>query len=293
MTIVLFGATGNIGQRIAREALRRHQVIGVVRDPTAVQTPEPRMTLVRGDATDSKSVATVARAADVVVSAISPRRNARGLPASSLRSATRALIAGSKKAGVKRLLIVGGAGTLEVRPGIRSMDTAGFPNAFKAEAQEGAESLDELTELTGPQLRVSSRGRVVARMTWSWKLARIAGIDIHLHITFLMAIVWIGAIYWNQNQSIAAVIQGTGFILALFVSIVLHEYGHALTSRRYGIWIRDITLLPIGGLAQLERMPDVPTQEVWVALAGPAVNLIVAELLFIGLQSSGPQPSIG
>ena len=124
-------------------------------------------------------------------------------------------------------------------------------------------------------------------MTWSWKLARIAGIDIYVHITFLMVILWIGVIYWSQNQNFGTVIEGVGFILALFACIVLHEYGHALTARRYGIRTRDITLLPIGGLARLERMPDVPAQELWVALAGPAVNVIIAAVLFIWLQASG------
>ena len=124
-------------------------------------------------------------------------------------------------------------------------------------------------------------------MTWSWKLARIAGIDIYVHVTFLMVIVWIGVIHWSQNETLGAVIDGVGFILALFACIVLHEYGHALTARRYGIRTRDITLLPIGGLARLERMPDVPAQELWVALAGPAVNVIIAAVLFIWLQASG------
>ena len=106
-------------------------------------------------------------------------------------------------------------------------------------------------------------------MTWSWKLARIAGIDVYVHATFLMVVAWIALVYWNESQSLGAVVAGVGFILALFACIVLHEYGHALTARRYGIRTRDITLLPIGGLARLERMPDEPVQELWVALPGP------------------------
>jgi uncharacterized protein len=142
MKIVLFGATGNIGQRIATEALRHgHTVIGVVRDPADVKAPDPRVTLVQGDATDAESVARVARGADAIVSAISPRPNPRGLPAPSLSTAAKALIEGAKKAGVKRLLVVGGAGSLEVAPGIRLMDAPGFPEAYKAEAKEGADSL--------------------------------------------------------------------------------------------------------------------------------------------------------
>ena len=108
MKLVLFGATGNVGQRVAAEALRRgHEVIGVVRDPGAVEPPDPRVRLVKGDATNAESVADVARGAEAVVSAISPRPNARGLPAPSLSANSRALIAGLRKAGVKRVLYVG------------------------------------------------------------------------------------------------------------------------------------------------------------------------------------------
>jgi putative NADH-flavin reductase len=142
MRIVLFGAAGNVGRRVAAEALRRgHEVVGVVRDPDAVESPDPRVTLVRGDATDRASVAAVVRGADAVVSAISPRPNARGLPAPKLLDNARALIAGLRDAGVKRVLYVGGASTLEVAPGQQLLDQPGFPEAYKAEAQEGREAL--------------------------------------------------------------------------------------------------------------------------------------------------------
>lgn len=141
MKIVLFGATGHVGQRIVREALSRgHEVVGVVRDPARSQAPDPRVQLVRGDATDAASVAAVARGADAVVSAVSPRPGTTG-NAPSLSDVARALLAGLREAGVKRLLVVGGAGSLEVAPGVALLDTPGFPDAYKAEAEEGRESL--------------------------------------------------------------------------------------------------------------------------------------------------------
>ena len=143
MRIVLFGATGNVGRRVAAEALRRgHEVTGVVRDPAAATGSESGAVLVKGDATNAESIAQLARGADAVVSAISPRPNARCLAAPSLVDNARAMIAGLRLAGVKRVLFVGGAGSLEVAPGQQLVDQPGFPEAYKAEALEGRQALE-------------------------------------------------------------------------------------------------------------------------------------------------------
>lgn len=143
MKLVVVGATGNIGRRIVQEALSRgHEVVGVVRDPTAVESPDARVRLVKGDATNAEDVARAVRGADAVVSAISPRPNARGLPAPSLAANARALIRGLRAAGVNRVLYVGGASSLEVAPGKALADQPDFPDAYKTEAREGRESLE-------------------------------------------------------------------------------------------------------------------------------------------------------
>lgn len=123
-------------------------------------------------------------------------------------------------------------------------------------------------------------------MKWSWKIARFTDIDIYVHSTFFILILWVGLSYWAIGHSVAAVIEGVGFVLALFTCVVLHEFGHALTARRYGIATEKITLLPIGGVASLERMPDDPREEVLVALAGPAVNILIALLIWLWLSVS-------
>ena len=127
-------------------------------------------------------------------------------------------------------------------------------------------------------------------MKWSWKIARIAGIDIYIHVTFVLLIYLVGISYWQQQGTVAAVVTGIAYILTLFGCVVLHEFGHSLTARRYGILTRKITLLPIGGVASLEKMPDDPRQEIHVALAGPAVNFFIAVLLYLYL-SVGSAPT--
>src|SRR5207245_4989028 len=129
-------------------------------------------------------------------------------------------------------------------------------------------------------------------MRWSWKIGTLAGIGIYIHATFWLLVRFILDADWNQGRSLATTLGGLFFVFLIFGCIVLHELGHALAARKYGIRTRDITLLPIGGLARLERMPDVPIQELWVALAGPAVNAGIAAVLSLGESLVGTHPAI-
>ncbi|HVX38594.1 MAG TPA: site-2 protease family protein [Gemmatimonadaceae bacterium] len=117
-------------------------------------------------------------------------------------------------------------------------------------------------------------------MKWSWKIGRIGGIDLRVHATFFILLAWLALVDYRESGSAVGAIGGLVFTLALFASVVLHEFGHALTGRRFGVPTRDITLLPIGGVARLEYIPENPRQELAIALAGPAVTLAIALVLY-------------
>src|SRR4029079_7996486 len=105
-------------------------------------------------------------------------------------------------------------------------------------------------------------------MSWSLPIFRIAGIQLRIHITFLLLIGWLAAGYYAQDASALAWGRSL-FVLLLFLCVVLHEFGHAIAAKNFGINTPDITLLPIGGGARLERMPGEPPQQLIIALAGP------------------------
>ncbi len=104
-------------------------------------------------------------------------------------------------------------------------------------------------------------------MGWSWRIAKIRGIDVKIHATFVLALIW-GAVDLGRRAA-EGWAYGVFLTLALFALVLAHEFGHAIAAQRYGIKVQDIVLLPIGGVARLNRMPDKPSQELVVALAGP------------------------
>lgn len=124
-------------------------------------------------------------------------------------------------------------------------------------------------------------------MSWSIPLGRVLGTEIRLHLTFLLLLAWIGVAHGMQGGWPAA-IDGIVFISLIFACVLLHEFGHVLAARRYGISTPDITLLPIGGVARLERIPEKPSEELVVALAGPAVNVAIAAILLLLLGGLPP-----
>lgn len=126
---------------------------------------------------------------------------------------------------------------------------------------------------------------VLKEMRWSIALGSIRGTEIRIHITFLIFLGWLWMVYYSQGGATAAW-QGTTFIALIFLCVLLHELGHVFAARRYGVPTRDVTLWPFGGIASMERMPDKPMEELIVAIAGPAVNVVIAGLLLLWV---GPQ----
>jgi Zn-dependent protease/predicted transcriptional regulator len=116
-----------------------------------------------------------------------------------------------------------------------------------------------------------------ARQSWSFRIATVAGIPIRIHFTFVLFLAWVGISAGSSGG-----LAWTLFVIAIFFCVLLHELGHALVAKRLGVSTRDITLYPIGGVAMLDSRPK-PRQELFISLAGPAVNLVLAAILFVAL----------
>jgi Zn-dependent protease/predicted transcriptional regulator len=164
----------------------------------------------------------------------------------------------------------------------------GSADAADTEREDFAMASSPLSLAGGPVAFKASAGKPPAQHSpWSWHVGRLFGIDVRVHATFLMLLAWVGFSHLMHGHDVGMAAAGVAYVVAVFTIIVLHELGHALTARHFGIATRDITLLPIGGVARLERMPTEPSQELLVALAGPAVNVALAALLFGVLTAMG------
>ena len=124
-------------------------------------------------------------------------------------------------------------------------------------------------------------------MRWSLTIGRFGGTAVKVHVTFLLFLAWIGFSAWGR-EGLAAARDSVVFITLIFACVVLHEFGHILMARRFGIETPEVTLLPIGGVASLQRLPTKPMQEFLVAIAGPAVNLVIGLVLMLLIGSIMP-----
>jgi Zn-dependent protease len=125
-------------------------------------------------------------------------------------------------------------------------------------------------------------------MPWSLTIGRVGGTAVKIHVTFLLFLAWIGFSAW-EREGPAAALDSLIFIVLLFLCVTLHEFGHILMARRFGIETPQVTLLPIGGVASLQRLPTNPIQEFLVAIAGPAVNLVIGGVLILLLGRVAPE----
>ena len=124
---------------------------------------------------------------------------------------------------------------------------------------------------------------------WALRIGRVFGIEIYVHATFVLLLAWVA--YSHLAAGAGAVWRGLALVVAVFGVVVLHELGHALVARRFGALTRDITLLPIGGVSHLDRMPEKPIEELLVAGSGPAVNVVLALALWVILKIGGTSTS--
>jgi Zn-dependent protease/CBS domain-containing protein len=114
----------------------------------------------------------------------------------------------------------------------------------------------------------------------SWKIGRVFGVDVKVHWTFLLLLAFFAFLGYQGSGRVLGALIAIAVVVALFVCVLLHEFGHAVVAQRLGIEVPDITLLPIGGLARLKTLPDRPIDEVKIAVAGPLVNIVLAPIFF-------------
>ena len=169
--------------------------------------------------------------------------------------------------------------------GIRRWEGIGRAKTLSETMRQNARLNSARGRCGAPHVSTLAQRRYTDHMSWSYSLGHLLGTEVRVHATFLLLLAWIGTAAWLSAGPSAALVN-VAFVVALFACVVAHEFGHALMARRYGIATKDITLLPIGGMARLEKIPEDPGQEIAVALAGPAVNIVIWAVLTVGFGAS-------
>ena len=123
-------------------------------------------------------------------------------------------------------------------------------------------------------------------MKWSFRIASFGGTEVRVHVTFFLLLAFVAMQGLGAGRGLAGVAQSVVMVLAMFTCVVLHEFGHVQAAKLYGIRTPDVTLLPIGGVARLERMPQKPAHELVVAIAGPLVNVVIASVIGLALDGT-------
>src|SRR5215475_3118174 len=126
-------------------------------------------------------------------------------------------------------------------------------------------------------------------MSWSLNIGKVAGTVVRVHLTFLLFLAWIFAASYASGGA-ATAWDSLVFMVLLFLCVLLHEFGHIFTARAFDVTTPYVTLLPIGGVAQLERIPEEPWEEFLIAIAGPMVNVVIAAAL-VSFAHASPRAS--
>jgi Zn-dependent protease len=148
-------------------------------------------------------------------------------------------------------------------------------------------SADELLEPPVVRRAAEEQTRRLRRSHWSWQVGVVGGIPIRVHLTLAFLLLWVALSYSVRGFGPTASFLGIILVAVVFAIIAVHELGHALVAQRYGVHTREIMLLPIGGIASLERVPEHPTHELAIVLVGPAINLAIAAVLWLGITIAG------
>jgi len=168
----------------------------------------------------------------------------------------------------------------------------GVPAARTAEAREWTIGPAAGTQPAPSKLMAESK-----RPRWSWQIGGLFGISIRVHVTLLALLLWVAIAAPIAGARPLQAFAQVALVVSVFACIVIHELAHALVARRFGCRTREILLLPIGGIAQMERVPERPAQELLVGLAGPATNIVIAGVLgaviaIVGWPFDPDQPSL-